>query len=272
MSDERPAQPTPREGAQPEGAQPEEPEASATDAPASGTDTPTPDAAPAADEAPTVEHAAAAPDEAPTVVDPATTTAATDPPAAEATPPPSAVAPAPADRGRGVFVPAWVAAVVAVLVVAGLGFAIGWIAAPRDDSDTSSAVATSPNDGSTDDGGSTGGGNDRGNRTLPAPDEQETVPPLVSGAYLGVTLEESDDSGVRIGSVAEDSPAAEAGLEAGDVITAVDGDEVTSPLDLVRAIRQHDPDDEITITYTRNGTSAEARVTLAERPERQSVS
>ena len=41
---------------------------------------------------------------------------------------------------------------------------------------------------------------------------------------------------------------------------------------LVDSIRQHEPDDRITVTYTRDGTSAEAEVTLSERPASQSES
>ena len=221
---------------------------------------------PAPDEAPTVEHAATTPDEAPTETAPAT---------AEATPSPAPVAAA-TDRvpGRGVFVPAWVAVVVGILVVAGLGFAIGWIAAPGDDTDASNAVATQPDTGDATPLPDSRSGDDN-DRVVPnEPDDEESpVPPLFSGAYLGVTVESADDDGgVRITAVADDSPAAQAGLQAGDVVTKVDDEDVSSALDLIRAIRQHEPDDVVTVTYTRNGTSADAKVTLSERPDSPSVS
>src|SRR5262249_45436103 len=44
------------------------------------------------------------------------------------------------------------------------------------------------------------------------------------GAWLGVVL--SGEDGTRVGSVAEDSPAEEAGLRKGDRILAIDGKEV----------------------------------------------
>src|SRR4051812_5991319 len=44
------------------------------------------------------------------------------------------------------------------------------------------------------------------------------------------------DGGVLITSVSENSPAAKAGLKAGDVITAIDGEKVDSPGDLTRAL------------------------------------
>jgi S1-C subfamily serine protease len=65
----------------------------------------------------------------------------------------------------------------------------------------------------------------------------------------------------------EDSPAAEAGLEDGDIITAIDGQAVdaTHPLDL--ALLNHAPGDTITLTVLRDGASQEISVTLGERPE-----
>jgi membrane-associated protease RseP (regulator of RpoE activity) len=279
VSDQRPANPEPGEPSPPvEGSpSPTPPAASAAEPPAPEATATPPDEAPTAPIETTA--AAGAPDEAPTQ---------TALPAAEATPSPTPVAPAPAtaDRGRGVFVPAWVAVVAGILLVALLGFAIGWIAAPGDDADTSNAVATQPNPGANDsdrgtDGNGTNGSNGGGDsRTFPdAPDrgngddDGSSVPPLFRGAYLGVTVETvENDGGARLTAVADDGPAAEAGLRAGDVVTEVDGEEVTSSLDLIRAVRQHEPDDRITVTYTRDGASADAEVTLSERPTTQSVS
>jgi len=52
--------------------------------------------------------------------------------------------------------------------------------------------------------------------------------------YFGVK------EGVLITSVAENSAAAKAGLKAGDVITAIDGEKVTSPGDITRALNKKD--------------------------------
>ena len=57
-------------------------------------------------------------------------------------------------------------------------------------------------------------------------------------------------------------PAADAGLQQGDVITAVDGKSVANPAALVTQIQAHSPGDVVTITYARNGTTAEVRVRL----------
>ena len=71
--------------------------------------------------------------------------------------------------------------------------------------------------------------------------------------------------GAQVENVANGSPAAGAGLQAGDVITAVDGTAVSSPADLARLVRSHQPGDQVTITYTRGGNSTDAPVQLGDR-------
>jgi C-terminal processing protease CtpA/Prc len=64
------------------------------------------------------------------------------------------------------------------------------------------------------------------------------------------------DGGVLITSVNENSPAAKAGLKAGDVITAVDGEKVSSPGDVSRAInKKQDGDVSLTVLHDRNSHS-----------------
>ena len=69
-------------------------------------------------------------------------------------------------------------------------------------------------------------------------------------------------------SVEADSPAAKAGLKAGDVITALGDTPVTSPSDLMRAVRRADEGSELSITYMRDKKSATATAKL-ERRERK---
>ena len=62
-----------------------------------------------------------------------------------------------------------------------------------------------------------------------------------------------DGKGVLVTSVSENSPAAKAGIKAGDVITAVDGEKVEGSGDLARAIsKQKDGDVTLTIVRDRN--------------------
>ncbi|MEO8436111.1 MAG: PDZ domain-containing protein [Pyrinomonadaceae bacterium] len=73
--------------------------------------------------------------------------------------------------------------------------------------------------------------------------------------YFGVK-----DGGVLITSVNEDSPAAKAGLKAGDIITAIDGEKVEGSGDLSRAINKQKEGD-VTLTVVRDKNQRTVRVT-----------
>lgn len=79
--------------------------------------------------------------------------------------------------------------------------------------------------------------------------------------YFGVT----GGRGVLITTVAENSPAARAGLKAGDVIVDVDGEKVESSGDLSRAINRKS-DGDITLTVVRDRSQRTFRVTPEKRP------
>jgi putative serine protease PepD len=92
----------------------------------------------------------------------------------------------------------------------------------------------------------------------------------VTHAYLGVTPQDgsaSDGSASRAGaeivSVGNGTPASEAGLRAGDVVTAVDGERVESALSLVGQIRERSVGDAVTLTVIRDGGTIEVKATLA---------
>jgi C-terminal processing protease CtpA/Prc len=68
------------------------------------------------------------------------------------------------------------------------------------------------------------------------------------------------DGGLLITSVNENSPAAKAGLRAGDVITSVDGEKVNSSGDIVRAINKKE-DGEISLTILREHSSLTINLT-----------
>jgi len=91
--------------------------------------------------------------------------------------------------------------------------------------------------------------------------------PRASGVFLGVSTQSAtgDQQGAQVENVASGSPAAGAGLQQGDVITAVDGTAVSSPADLARLVRGHQPGDQVTIAYSRSGNATEAQVQLADR-------
>src|SRR5207253_2441543 len=86
------------------------------------------------------------------------------------------------------------------------------------------------------------------------------------GSPLGVAAETSPTGGALVGTVRAGTPAARAGLRHGDVITAVDGQRISSVADLQSAIDAKRPGDRVTIKYKRNGATHTVRVKLATRP------
>ena len=112
----------------------------------------------------------------------------------------------------------------------------------------------------------------------------------VEHAYLGVSVQEISSSvadqlslvtGVEVATVKANTPAAKAGLKGstgnkvldgrqyptgGDVITAIDGQKVTSSENVQQAIDAHQPGDTVKITYWRNGDSHTVSVKLTTRP------
>ena len=97
------------------------------------------------------------------------------------------------------------------------------------------------------------------------------------GSYLGVQMQEvskenfskfglSTVRGVAVEKVLENSPAAQAGLQAGDVIVRFDGAEVTSVRKLTRLIGEVAPDHQAVLTVSRGGSEREINVTIGKRP------
>jgi putative serine protease PepD len=114
------------------------------------------------------------------------------------------------------------------------------------------------------------GGSDGVGFAIPSNTVKSIVSQLISSgnvqhAYLGVSIA-TGSGGVRVGEVRSRTPAAKAGLQVGDVITAVDGHKVTAADALSNAIDAKQPGDTVQLTYTRNGQSKTVSVTLADRP------
>ena len=97
------------------------------------------------------------------------------------------------------------------------------------------------------------------------------------GGYLGVQTEEvtrenfaklglREVRGVAIAKVVEGSPAQSAGLQDGDVIVRVNGDEISSGRKLTRLISEISPDHTAKVTVLRGGSEREINVTLGKRP------
>jgi S1-C subfamily serine protease len=104
--------------------------------------------------------------------------------------------------------------------------------------------------------------------------------PWIGVYYQPVTKQLADerdlpvDYGVLIGSTSSDvpavfpnSPAANAGLQEGDVIVAVDGEKVDADNDLATRILPHRPGDKVVLRVLRSGSTRDITVTLGTLPE-----
>src|SRR3954453_18485150 len=83
---------------------------------------------------------------------------------------------------------------------------------------------------------------------------------LISGgtvqhAFLGVRVGDASGGGAELTNVQAGTPAAKAGLKAGDVVTAVDGHAVASAEELTAAIGSHKPGDKVTLTVKSGGST-----------------
>ena len=91
--------------------------------------------------------------------------------------------------------------------------------------------------------------------------------------YLGVSLATvnalnarqnglSVDAGAYVSDITADGPAAAAGIQKGDIITAVDGDAVASADGLIIELREHEVGDKVTMTVVRGKDEVEVEVEL----------
>jgi serine protease Do len=99
----------------------------------------------------------------------------------------------------------------------------------------------------------------------------------VSRGWLGVQIQPLTDDlartfgldtaeGVLIADVVAEGPSAEAGLEAGDIVTAVDGNKVASTGELLGIVAQSAPGTQLALTIVHEGAERTVRVALGERP------
>jgi putative serine protease PepD len=89
----------------------------------------------------------------------------------------------------------------------------------------------------------------------------------VRHSYLGVSTATTNTvAGALVQQVAPGGPADDAGLRAGDVVTAIDGAAVTGPSDLVSAIADHAPGATVALTVRRGSSTRRLTVTFGTQP------
>ncbi len=88
-----------------------------------------------------------------------------------------------------------------------------------------------------------------------------------SHAFLGISSQDEGGEGVPVDSVTSGSAADRAGIQAGDVIVAIDGEPVSTTAELVGKLRAHQPGDEISLTVERDGQTFTLTAALGERSE-----
>ncbi|MGH8876000.1 MAG: S1C family serine protease [Stackebrandtia sp.] len=81
---------------------------------------------------------------------------------------------------------------------------------------------------------------------------------------LGTELESTKigDTGAEVETVDSDTPAADAGIEDGDVITKFNDTVITDDVQLAALVLKHAPGESVNLTYERDGDTAEAKVEL----------
>jgi putative serine protease PepD len=97
----------------------------------------------------------------------------------------------------------------------------------------------------------------------------------VTHAYIGLSMQTvnsqnaksnnlSVSEGAYVVEVTSGSPADKAGIKKGDIITAVDGEDITSADGMILAVRSHDIGDKIKVTFMRGTTKKTVEVTLGD--------
>jgi putative serine protease PepD len=81
---------------------------------------------------------------------------------------------------------------------------------------------------------------------------------------IGANVQGTEElTGAKVESIAAGSPASKSDLKVGDLIVKVDGKPVTGSIDVVVAVRAHQPGEKVTLTVRRNGKDVDITVGLA---------
>jgi putative serine protease PepD len=132
------------------------------------------------------------------------------------------------------------------------------------------AIATAPSTGGL--GGSSASGNIGIGFAIPIDQASWIMQELISNgtathSMLGVNVSDPAGNATQTGAVVQtvtaNTPASRAGFKVGDVITTVDGQQISGADSLVAAIRSYKPGTQVSITYMRGTQTKTAKVTLS---------
>ena len=105
-------------------------------------------------------------------------------------------------------------------------------------------------------------------QVLPGLKDGRTVQHAWLGVEIAPVVTGSSTAGAQIASVTTGGPAESGGVQAGDIVTEVDGRHIDDSTDLSAAVNTKAPGDKITLTVQRNGQTEHVDVTLQNRPAR----
>jgi C-terminal processing protease CtpA/Prc len=102
--------------------------------------------------------------------------------------------------------------------------------------------------------------------------ERAVFTPAGSGVMMGISADrekEQSAKGYPVGGVLEGSPAENAGLQSGDLIVELNGQALTSALDLLMSLTEFSPGDVADLKVRRGERTLTAKVTLAPRGQKK---
>ena len=118
---------------------------------------------------------------------------------------------------------------------------------------------------------------------IPASTVNSVADQLIQGrqaqaAYLGISTTDLSqevarqfdiqaESGALVAEIAEEGPASRAGLQRGEVVTAIEDNRIQNSGDLLGALREYQPGQQVRLTLTSEGEERQVEVRLGERPE-----
>jgi putative serine protease PepD len=88
----------------------------------------------------------------------------------------------------------------------------------------------------------------------------------IKHAYVGVEMSSTSSGGAEVASVQPGSPGAAAGLQAHDLVTAIDGKAVSTTDQFIATVDKYGPGQTVTMTVHRNGQTLNIKVKLGTRP------